>query len=314
MKAGITQIKVATRIRKQSLNIAELAADIEKNGLLNPITVMPVGDRSPAGGRSPADGEYQLLAGLRRLRAVQSLGWTEIEVNVVTPKDAEAALNIEYSENVQREQFTFSEKMDYSRLIEEIERAKAKERMSQGGKGRLEEGMVERPYLAKGISRDAIGAKVGMSGSQYDRAKYITQNVPPEVIEELDAGERSIYGTYKELREAEENAPNPESPSQPAKADPPRIPDRTTFPKQPALPPEPAPPAAPVTDLQRAIRAERELDAMKYRQHNEIYHRDGIIENLKRRVADLEAALEAANARILELEEICREPEISARD
>jgi hypothetical protein len=58
----------------------------------------------------------------------------------------------------------------------------------------------------------------------------------------------------------------------------------------------------PETDLQRAIRAERELDAYKYRRHNEIYHRDNIIESLKNRVVELESAFEAANARIRELE------------
>jgi len=295
MKVGVTQIKVAARIRKQSLKIEELAADICKNGLLNPITVMP-----SAGDRSPADMEYELLAGLRRLKAAQSLGWTELEVNVVNPKDAEAALNIEYSENVQREQFTFSEKMDYTRLIEEIERAKANERMLTGTKS--DDPVIARTQ-GRGKSRDAIGAKVGMSGSQYDRAKYITANVPPEVIEELDAGERSIYGTYKELREAEKNISSSEPASQPAKKELPPIPNSTTLPKPPAPPPDSASSGTPVTDLQRAIRAESELDAFKYRQHNEIYHRDGIIENLKKRVAELESLLGAANARIRELEE-----------
>ena len=59
-----------------------------------------------------------------------------------------------------------------------------------------------------------------------------------------------------------------------------------------------------MTDRERAIDAERELDAMKYRQHNEIYHRDSIIDNLKRRVAGLEVELEAAYARIKELEDL----------
>jgi predicted RNase H-like nuclease (RuvC/YqgF family) len=58
---------------------------------------------------------------------------------------------------------------------------------------------------------------------------------------------------------------------------------------------------------ERAVRAERELDAFKYRQHNEIYHRDSIIENLKRRNADLESELEAAHERIAELEGIVNE-------
>jgi len=57
------------------------------------------------------------------------------------------------------------------------------------------------------------------------------------------------------------------------------------------------------TYLLRAIRAESELDAYKYRQHNEIFHRDSVIGYLKLRMAELEEALEAANARIRELED-----------
>jgi hypothetical protein len=56
------------------------------------------------------------------------------------------------------------------------------------------------------------------------------------------------------------------------------------------------------TYLLRAIRAESELDAYKYRQHNEIFHRDSVIGYLKLRMAEVEEALEAANARIRELE------------
>ena len=56
--------------------------------------------------------------------------------------------------------------------------------------------------------------------------------------------------------------------------------------------------------LLRAIRAESELDAYRYRRHNEIFHRDSVIGYLKLRMAELEAALEAANARIRELEDM----------
>ncbi len=124
MTIAIERIIIKERIRKEITKISELAEDIRENGLLNPITVMMLDG-----------GKYQLLAGLRRLKAVQSLGHTEIAVNVVFPADAEAALRIEISENEQREDFTFSEKMDYGRLLEEIEREKARERMSLGGKG-----------------------------------------------------------------------------------------------------------------------------------------------------------------------------------
>ncbi len=271
MNVSIVKIKVAERIRKLTPGVDELAKDIEKNGLINPITVMTIG----------GDGEYQLLAGLRRLRAAQALGWEEIAVTVVPPKDAEAALNIEYSENVQREAFTFSEKMDYARLIEEIEKAKALERKSMGGQGGLNEDMIARSHLERGTRRSIIGPKIGMSGVQYDRARYVANQAPQEVIDDLDRGERTIYRTYQDLRAAA-RAPEADAP----------VEDDTKE-----------------SDLDRAIRAESELDAFKYRQHNEIYHRDTIIENLKIRVAELEganheleAALEAANARIRELE------------
>ena len=57
------------------------------------------------------------------------------------------------------------------------------------------------------------------------------------------------------------------------------------------------------SDLLRAIRALGELDAYQYRRLHELCKRDNIIAYLKLRVAELETALEAANARIRELEE-----------
>lgn len=276
MRIEIESIKVAARIRKLTAKIDALAADIQKNGLINPITVMAV------------DGGYQLLAGLRRLRAAQSLGWMEIEATIAAPKDAEAALLIEHSENEQREAFTFSEKMDYARLIEAIERAKALERKSMGGKGGLDEDVIERAHLAKGKSRNIVGSKIGMSGPTYQRASYVADHAPGEMIEQLDNKEKSVNGAYRELRAADKPTSDGNTRAESASKD---------FPK-----PVESPSPAPETDLQRAIRAERELDAFKYRQHNEIYHRDSIIESLKNRVSELESALEAAHKRIRELE------------
>lgn len=269
MKVKTNDIKITARIRKQATNIKELSEDIKQNGLINPITVM-----------SLKEGGYQLLAGLRRLRAAHELRWEEIEATVVPPKGAEEALRIEYSENEQREAFTFSEKMDYARIIAEIEKAKAKERMLSGK-------AVVNPtqHGAEGRknreTRTIVGGKIGMSGYQYDRAKYIAENAPPEVINELDEGKRSIRSAFFETKDDNRKA---KAPSQ-----------STAVPaiKKPDLP---------LSDLERAIRAERELDAMKYRWHNEIYHRDSIIDNLKKRVAELETELEAAKVKIKELE------------
>jgi ParB family chromosome partitioning protein len=340
MKVDINNIKIASRIRLQTIRIEELAADIKKNGLLNPITVMKNIDCK--GSKNLSGEEYQLLAGLRRLRAAQSLGWTEIEVNIVTAADAEAALNIEYSENIQREQFTFSEKMKYSQLIEEIEKAKALERMAEGGKGGVKEGMDGRPYLTEGTSRDIIGGKVGMSGRQYDRAKYIAENASPDVIDQLDAGERSINKTYDELRTQEKMTPFTSHVIIPEVV-PMRVSERNSAPphdetytkrlpgtlrrkrrgdpdsflsardkeaiqrlrEYDALPPE-----GKIVELKRqlseertrAVKAESELSRLKELHHNLSYHSESIIDNLKRQLIDNQQELSEAYARIEELE------------
>ena len=39
-----------------------------------------------------------------------------------------------------------------------------------------------------------------MSGRRYDRAKYISNNAPDEIVEELNKGRRSIRGTYDVYR------------------------------------------------------------------------------------------------------------------
>jgi len=195
-KVKIADIQITQRIRKEITSIKELAANIQRIGLINPITVM-----------KDVSGEIRLLAGLRRLKAVQSIGWTEIDVNMVAPADAEEILLIEINENEQRESFTFSEKMDYARLLEEIEQTKAKERMVDGGlsagRGRPKEdekGKDARPYPFGNQSRDAIGEKLGMSGRTYERAKHIRDNASQEVIDRLDSGESSIYKEYNALR------------------------------------------------------------------------------------------------------------------
>ena len=320
MKTAIEKIKVTERIRKEITKIDELASDIKQNGLLNAITVMPLDG-----------GEFRLLAGLRRMKAAQSLGWTEIEVNVVTPAGAEAALRIEISENEQREPFTFTERLDFGHLLEEIEVAKAKERMSEGGKGGLKEGVARGPHLGSGKSRNVIGDKIGMSGRQYDRAKFIAANASPDVIEQLDKGERTIRGTYDELR-AKAKAERPSVPNIPMEPDPKAgtEPQTGIRPKPQSESPAPKPPYSnprisnirpmeststnrpdlqamspedKIDELKNQLKAERaraagaefELTREKEQRQNEMYHYNATIEMLKNQ-------LNAANTRIQELE------------
>jgi len=72
-------------------DLADLEASIRVNGLLQPVTVRP----------SPSGTGYELIAGERRFRAAQRLGWTEIPAIVREIADREL-LTLALVENLQR--------------------------------------------------------------------------------------------------------------------------------------------------------------------------------------------------------------------
>ena len=76
----------------QAAELAELAASIKANGLLQPILV-----RKTASGRS-----FELVAGERRLRAAKQLGWTEISAQI-RDVDDRTLLVLALVENIQRQ-------------------------------------------------------------------------------------------------------------------------------------------------------------------------------------------------------------------
>ncbi|MCL2509213.1 MAG: ParB N-terminal domain-containing protein [Oscillospiraceae bacterium] len=214
MKAKISDITVGNRIRKDGGDIGAFAEDIRVNGLINPVSVMRAGG-----------GELKLLAGFRRLKAAKLLGWEEIEINMLSPADSEAELLVEISENEQRKPFTVSEIAHYGKLLEEIEAVKVTERRAEGnalggmtaGRGRPKDNSLADPgpssYGAgsngKRETREVIGEKIGMSGRQYDRVKYIAANAPPEMLDQVDRGELKIRRAYDELRAKEKDAATP---------------------------------------------------------------------------------------------------------
>nr|WP_122012586.1 ParB/RepB/Spo0J family partition protein [Maliibacterium massiliense] len=84
--------------RSESLD--ELAASLDQVGLLQPITV-----------RCSAPRRFELIAGERRLRAAQRLGWTHIDALVLDVSDQDAAL-LTVIENLQRENLHFFEEAE----------------------------------------------------------------------------------------------------------------------------------------------------------------------------------------------------------
>jgi len=93
--------------------LIELTASIEASGLLQPVIVRP------------RNGKYELIAGERRWRAVQRLGWSKIPA-VVRDVDDRTLLTLALIENLQRDDLTaIDEAAGYQRLADEFELGQA---------------------------------------------------------------------------------------------------------------------------------------------------------------------------------------------
>jgi ParB family chromosome partitioning protein len=113
---GLRELPVATvrpnpfqpRSRIDEGALAELTASIETSGLLQPVVVRPRGSG------------YELIAGERRWRAVQRLGWTTIPA-VVKDADDQTLLTLALIENLQRNDLSpIDEAQGYRRLMEDF--------------------------------------------------------------------------------------------------------------------------------------------------------------------------------------------------
>src|SRR5207247_8444635 len=90
--------------------LEELKASIRRAGLLQPVVVRA----------ARAEGGYELIAGERRLRACQALGWERIPA-VRREVDDRTVLTLALIENLQRDDLSpVDEARGYERLIQEF--------------------------------------------------------------------------------------------------------------------------------------------------------------------------------------------------
>ncbi|MCM0758501.1 hypothetical protein M7775_07945 [Sporomusa sphaeroides DSM 2875] len=116
----------------------------------------------------------------------------------MTVRDAEHQLKLEINENENRKEFTFSERIDWAKRLERIEREKAKER--QGTRTDIVE--MFPPSQDQGKTRDIVAEQSGFgSGKTFEKAKFISENATPELIAELDEGAISINKAYQQLKQ-----------------------------------------------------------------------------------------------------------------
>jgi ParB family chromosome partitioning protein len=184
MLVYISKIQVKNRIRKDYGDINSLAQDIEKNGLIEPIVVTP---------------DYILIAGERRLMALKQLGDTQTDVSIINIEDYEHELNCQISENECRKDFTPEERAAWGREVEQVQKIKALEREKSGKK--VDPGDLG--PQGRGRTRDIVAQKVGFgSGRTYERAKYVVENGPRELIDKMNKNEISIRAAFEQVKSA----------------------------------------------------------------------------------------------------------------
>ena len=158
MLLPIKDIIITNRKRNDLGDITNLANSMKQFGLLAPVVV---------------NESHHLIAGERRIRAAELLGWNEIGVTMMTTSSAEDALLMEISENVDRKSFTREEQVNAGIELERIESIRAEERQKYMLKqnSTAKENFPERNEF--GQVRDIVAKYFGMSGKQYERDKYV---------------------------------------------------------------------------------------------------------------------------------------------
>ena len=108
---GIDKIKsnpYQPRTRMDEEKLSELTASIKEKGIIQPVVVRQAG------------GEYELVAGERRLTAAKRLGWEKIPVVIAERLSKEDMLELSLIENLQREDLNpIDTARGYQRLMEE---------------------------------------------------------------------------------------------------------------------------------------------------------------------------------------------------
>jgi ParB/RepB/Spo0J family partition protein len=144
----INKIQIGTRHRREMGDIASLADGMGELGLLQPVVVRPDG---------------HLIAGERRLRAAQQLGWETIPVTIV---DLDEIARGEFAENAVRKDFTLSEAVAIKRALEPLEKVAAQKRMLAGKP-------LEKFSEGNGRALDKIAKATGMHRTTLAKAEII---------------------------------------------------------------------------------------------------------------------------------------------
>ena len=167
--------------------VRELAESIRDAGLVNPITVVE------------HDGRYRLVAGLHRLEACRSLGWSAVPAIVRDIGEVEAEL-AEIDENLIRRELTILEQAEHLARRDDLLKARGDRAPSH----RPEKGASAAPLQTTG----AIAGQVGMSERTAQERMQVARGLTEETRDILRgkaaANERSILLQLARVRDPAE--------------------------------------------------------------------------------------------------------------
>lgn len=174
-----SEIKVETRFRKNLGNIKELAESIRENGLLQPIGI---------------NKDNQLVFGLRRLRAVEKLGWPDITTIEVDCEEGE------FIENSFRKDLEIEERVEIAEHIFKKYGGKKGQRKDlplYDGADVLPKGTVVKDYAAK---QAGFGSR-----ASFKMAQDIIKSKNAFLIERYRKGNISLTAACKKIAELKKN-------------------------------------------------------------------------------------------------------------
>ncbi len=171
--------------------LADLVESMRRSGLLQPVVARPA-----------EDGAFELIAGERRWRAAQQLGWAEIAA-VVREVDDQTLLALALVENLQRDALSpIDEARGYQRLVEEFGVSHAdvgdlvgRDRSTVGNALRLlrlpasVQQLVHQGALSTGHARALLGLEDGPAIEAIS-ARAVAEQLSVREVEELVRGGR----------------------------------------------------------------------------------------------------------------------------
>lgn len=146
----VSEIVQGKNIRNEKdSEIFELAESIERQGLINPITV-----------QKRDDGKYEVIAGHRRFEAVKRLGYLHVECNILDDLNEKEIILAQIAENCQRKQMSAAE------LVDTFEDLKERFKMNQAAIAKQfgkSDTWVSNQYQAVRLLASQYGEKVPKS-------------------------------------------------------------------------------------------------------------------------------------------------------